>query len=155
MYILIGVGILIADFISKMLVKANFKIGESKDLIEGILSLTYIRNRGMAWGLLENQRWLFIAGTILAVSVMLWYIIKHKKAHFTGKLGISLSVSGALGNLGDRIFYKDGVGDFIGAEFIEFPIFNIADISVCVGVAFLVIYILFFEKNNKPYKTGS
>lgn len=149
MYILISAMVLIADFISKMLVKTNMKIGESIDLIDGLLSLTYIRNKGMAWGLLENQRWLFITGTILAVSVMLRYIIKHKNAHPTGKLGVFLGISGALGNLIDRIFYKDGVIDFICAEFIDFPIFNIADISVCVGVGFLVIYILFFEQNNK------
>lgn len=149
MYILISAMVLIADFISKMLVKANMKIGESIDLINGLLSITYIRNKGMAWGLLENQRWLFITGTILAVSVMLWYIIKHKNVHPTGKLGVSLAVSGALGNLVDRIFYKEGVIDFICAEFIDFPVFNIADISVCIGVGFLVIYILFFEQNNK------
>ena len=65
MYILIGTAVLLLDFITKMLVKANMNIGEKISLIDGVFSLTYIRNKGMAWGLLQNQRWIFIIGTVI------------------------------------------------------------------------------------------
>ncbi len=149
MYILIGAAVLLLDFITKMLVIGNMNLGEKISLIDGVFSLTYIRNKGMAWGLLQNQRYIFIIGTIVIVAFMLIYIIKNKNTHFTGKLGITLSVSGAFGNLIDRLFYKDGVIDFLCADFIDFPIFNVADMSVCVGMGILVIYILFFEQNKK------
>ena len=149
MYILIGVAVLLLDFITKMLVLGNMNLGEKISLIDGVFSLIYIRNKGMAWGLLQNQRYFFIIGTIVIIAFMLIYIIKNKNAHFTGKLGITLSVSGAFGNLIDRLFYKDGVIDFICADFIDFPIFNVADMAVCVGMGILVIYILFFEQNKK------
>jgi signal peptidase II len=86
---------------------------------------------------------------VIIVSLMLIYILKNKNAHFTGKLGITLSVAGAFGNLIDRLFYKDGVIDFLCADFIDFPIFNVADMSVCIGMGILVIYIMFFEQNKK------
>ena len=155
MYILIGIAVLIVDFITKMLVNSNMQLGEKISLIDGVFSLTYIRNKGMAWGLLQNQRWIFIIVTIVIVSAMIFYIVKNKNVHFTAKLGVSLSVSGALGNLIDRLFYEDGVIDFLCADFIDFPIFNIADMSVCVGMAILVIYILFFEQNKKESNDGT
>ena len=149
MYILIGIAVFIVDFITKILVDSNMRIGEKINVIDGFFSLTYIRNKGMAWGMLENHRWVFILGTVVIVSLMIIYIVKNKNAHLTGKLGISLSVAGACGNLVDRLFYKDGVIDFFCTEFMDFPIFNVADISVCVGMGILVIYILFFEQNKK------
>ncbi|MBE7011688.1 MAG: signal peptidase II [Ruminococcaceae bacterium] len=149
MYILIGIAVLIADFASKMIVDSNMRIGEKIELIEGVFSLTYIRNKGMAWGLLQNQRWIFIIGTVVIVTLMILYYVKNKDIHFTGKLGLMLSVAGALGNLIDRLFYKDGVIDFLSADFIDFPIFNVADMSVCIGMGILIIYILFFEQNKK------
>ena len=149
MYILIGLAVLVLDFVTKILVNTNMEIGERIGIIDGVFSLTYIRNKGMAWGLLQNQRWIFITGTVIIVALMLIYIIKNKNVHFTGKLGVTLSVAGAFGNLIDRLFYKEGVIDFLNAEFIDFPIFNVADISVCIGMGILVIYILFFEQNSK------
>ena len=149
MYILIGAAVLLLDFITKMLVIGNMQLGEKISIIDGVFSLTYIRNKGMAWGLLQNQRWIFIIATVIIVTLMLIYILKNKNAHFTGKLGITLSVAGAFGNLIDRLFYKDGVIDFLCADFIDFPIFNVADMSVCIGMGILVIYIMFFEQNKK------
>ena len=149
MYILIGAAVLLLDFITKMLVIGNMQLGEKIRIIDGVFSLTYIRNKGMAWGLLQNQRWIFIIATVIIVSLMLIYILKNKNAHFTGKLGITLSVAGAFGNLIDRLFYEDGVIDFLCADFIDFPIFNVADMSVCIGMGILVIYIMFFEQNKK------
>jgi signal peptidase II len=149
MFLLIGIAVVVVDFISKMLVDGNMELGEKINLIDGIFSFTYVRNKGMAWGLLQNQRWIFISVTFIVVALMIVYFIKNKDMHLTGKLGITLSVAGALGNLIDRIFYKDGVIDFFCTEFMDFPVFNVADISVCVGMGILIIYILFFEQTKK------
>ncbi len=149
MYILIGFLILIGDFVTKLLVAKNMEIGESINVIDGVFSITYIRNKGMAWGLLQNQRWLFIGVTIIVCAFLIWYFIKNKDLHKTAKWGITLCITGAIGNLIDRIFYPEGVIDFLSADFIDFPIFNIADMSVCIGAAFIIIYILFFESKTK------
>ncbi len=151
-YIFIGFLVLLADFITKILVSRNMELYETIKIIDGVFSLTYIRNKGMAWGMLQNQRWIFIAVTITIVCGIVIFAIKKGKIHPTADLGMSLIVSGAVGNLIDRIFYSDGVIDFIHAEFIDFPIFNIADIAVCVGAALIMIYVIFIEGKKERVK---
>ncbi len=148
-YIIIGILMLAADFISKMLVSHNMNLYETIEIIEGVFSLTYIRNKGMAWGMLENQRWIFVMATVVIVAVIIVFAVRYGKIHPTLNLGMSLVVSGAIGNLIDRIFYSEGVIDFLHAEFIDFPIFNIADIAVCVGAGLIMIYIIFFDKKKE------
>ncbi len=148
-YAIIGILALAADFASKWAVKSLMQPGQKIEIISGILSLNYIRNKGMAWGLLQNQRWLFITVTVIVIAVTAVLIIKHGSIHPVCNTGVALMLSGAVGNMIDRIFYPEGVIDFICAEFIDFPIFNIADCAVCVGAALIVIYIIFFDKNKK------
>lgn len=148
-YIIIGILVLAADFISKTIVSRNMNLYETIEIIDGVFSLTYIRNKGMAWGMLQNQRWLFIAATVVIVAFIIILAIKYGKVHPTLNLGMSLTLSGAIGNLIDRIFYPEGVIDFFHAEFIDFPIFNIADIAVCIGAGLIMIYIIFFDKKKE------
>lgn len=148
-YALIAIGVLALDFLTKLVVKLNMSVGERIGIIDGVFSLTYIRNRGMAWGLFEDNRWIFIGLTVIIIAVLAVIVIKKGSIHPTANLGIALLMSGAVGNMIDRIFYPEGVIDFICAEFIDFPIFNVADISVCVGAALIMIYIIFFDKNKE------
>lgn len=148
-YIITGILVLAVDFISKMLVSRNMNLYETIEIIDGVFSLTYIRNKGMAWGMLQNQRWIFIIATVVVVAFIIGIAIKYGKVHPTLNLGMALTVSGAIGNLIDRIFYPEGVIDFLHAEFIDFPIFNVADIAVCVGAGLIMIYIIFFEKKKE------
>ena len=153
-YIIIGILVLIGDFISKMAVVKNMHLHETIPVIDSVFSFTYIRNKGVAWGMLEDQRWIFITVTILIIGLIIGYIIKKGSIHPTANLGFSLILSGAIGNMIDRIFYKDGVIDFLHAEFIDFPIFNIADCAVCIGAVLIMIYIIFFDKDKKESKDG-
>lgn len=148
-YIIIGILIFAADFITKFLVSKNMLLYQTIEIIDGVFSLTYIRNKGMAWGMLQNQRWIFIVLTVLIVAVITVYAIKSKRLSALEKIGITLLLSGAIGNLIDRIFYPEGVIDFLQLEFIDFPIFNIADIAVCLGAAAIIIYVIFFERKKE------
>ncbi len=148
-YIIIGILIFAADFITKVIVSKNMLLYQTIEIIDGVFSLTYIRNKGMAWGMLQNQRWIFIALTVLIVAAIIIYAIKSKRLLTLEKIGITLLLSGAIGNLIDRIFYPEGVIDFLQLEFIDFPIFNIADIAVCLGAAAIIIYVIFFEQKKE------
>lgn len=148
-YIIIGILIFAADFITKFLVSKNMLLYQTIEIIDGVFSLTYIRNKGMAWGMLQNQRWIFIVLTVLIVAVITVYAIKSKRLLALEKIGITLLLSGAIGNLIDRIFYPEGVIDFLQLDFIDFPIFNIADIAVCLGAAAIIIYVIFFERKKE------
>ena len=127
--------------------------GESIPLIDGVLSFTYATNDGMAWGLLGNHRWVFLTLTtlVLGVVVAFFVITRKKNRHPFLDLSLALVIAGGAGNMIDRIFFSStalfegAVVDFIYFELINFPIFNVADISVCVGMALFVIYMLFVE----------
>lgn len=123
-------------------------IGAQHRFIPHILRLEYVENTGMAWGLLKNSRIYFIIITLLLSALMLYFLIKCRKTAPTlVKFSLTLILSGAWGNLIDRIFLGY-VRDFLAFEFIEFPIFNVADCCVTVGAVILVIALLFTKQGK-------
>ncbi len=118
-------------------------------VIDGVFSLTYLENRGAAFSLLENRVWLLALVGIAIVAAIAWMI---RKEIITGKLAkwsLYCILGGAIGNLLDRIF-RGYVVDLFDFQLIHFPVFNVADIFVCVGVGVFCLYtLLFSEKEGK------
>ena len=117
-------------------------------LVPGILQLTYVENRGAAFSILENQIWLFV---VLALVILcgIAYVLQTGRIQTTlGKLALLVIAAGAVGNTIDRVIHHYVV-DMIEVTFIHFPVFNIADIYVCVGVALFAIYYLFIHKDTE------
>ncbi|MCR4605900.1 MAG: signal peptidase II [Eubacterium sp.] len=117
---------------------------------DGVLKFKYLENRGAAWGLFENAFWLFYIVTFIVIIIMAYMYSKisfDKKFHFLRFLLIMLC-AGAVGNFIDRALYKYVI-DFIYIEFIDFPVFNVADIYVTVSVL-LLVFALFFIYNKEP-----
>ena len=107
----------------------------------------------MAWGLLDNQRWIFLVLTSVILAVILVFFAKTKniKKHCLLNVAASLLLAGGASNMIDRIFFstkalcEGAVVDFISFELIDFPIFNVADIAVCVGMGLFIVYMLFVD----------
>lgn len=137
MVYLILILVLVLDQWSKWLVRSNFSLGESHFLLDGIFSLTYIENRGAAFGLGEGNALFFVLMAIL-VSFALIYYYKKAGASLWLKLSTGFILGGAWGNLIDRVM-KASVTDMF--NFQIWPVFNIADIAVCLGTFFLVLHI--------------
>ncbi len=122
-------------------------------LINGVLSFDYVTNDGMAWGLLDNQRWIFLVLTSVILAVILVFFSKTKniKKHCLLNVAASLLLAGGASNMIDRTFFstealfEGAVVDFISFELIDFPIFNVADIAVCVGMGLFIVYMLFVD----------
>jgi len=114
-------------------------------VIKDFFYLTYLENRGAAFGMLQNFRWMFIVLTVAALGFMIWYLIKNKNIVF--RISMSLLISGAIGNFIDRLF-RGFVVDFL--DFYpfgyDFPIFNFADICINIGAFLLVCYVIFVYK---------
>ena len=125
---------LLLDQFVKYLVRTNMELGQSIPIISGIFHLTYIENPGAAFGILANRRLLFLLLTIIIVGIMfyLYFQLRQKKSLTAFSLG--LVISGALGNFIDR-FFRGTVTDLFDLRI--WPIFNIADICICVGLALL------------------
>lgn len=149
----------IADQITKYLALTNLKPINAYPFIDKIIEFRYATNPGIAWGMLEGKRWLFIPISSIAIIAMIVIIFCYRKS-LSPYLAISLSMiaGGGIGNQIDRIA-RGYVIDFLNFQFIDFPIFNVADCFVCVGCVGAIISVLFFDRNllfdEKPQKNGN
>lgn len=141
-----------ADQITKLLVSSNFEVGESLHIIDGLLDFTYVQNRGAAFGMFANQRWIFLIATVVLLAAIIIFWARGFITHFTGKIAAVLIIAGGVGNMIDRIMLGYVV-DFIDiSPLFDFAVFNVADCCVCIGAVFLAIYILFFMDDKKSVK---
>jgi signal peptidase II len=139
--------ITVADQITKFLTVRYLKPLKSVPLLEGLLRLTYVENRGAAFGILQNQRWFLIVLPVLVIGAMIFYLIFHRKDSLLLKVSLAVIIGGAIGNLIDRVFLGYVV-DMFEFAFIDFPVFNVADIAVVCGAILLGIQIIFLEKSQ-------
>lgn len=143
MYFIFIALIIILDQLTKYLIQANIDLNHTVPIIDGIFHLTYIHNSGAAFNILENKTGLLIFMPLIITIIVLVYLVKKRKTeHWTILLSMSLIAAGGIGNLIDRVAYGYVVDFF---DFRIFPIFNIADISVCCGCGLLIIYMFFVE----------
>ena len=141
-YILILALIFIGlDQFTKYLIVNNMALGDSNDIITNFFAITSHRNRGAAWGILENSRLFFLITTTIFLIGFFYYIIKQKnKLNNFDVLCFSLVIGGAIGNFIDRL-WRHEVVDFLDFNLLgyKFPIFNLADTFICIGVFLLLI----------------
>ncbi len=150
MLIPLSVVLVVIDQISKWLVVENLKGETSKAIINNILSFTYVENRGAAFGIFNNSRFFLLFISIIIMGFIVYLIINSDK-YFESKIAkliLIIILSGAIGNMIDRIFIGYVV-DFIELEFIDFAIFNIADIYVSVGGISMMIITMIDSKGQK------
>ncbi|HFI0022398.1 TPA: signal peptidase II [Streptococcus suis] len=120
---------------------ANIELDSVRKFLPGFMSLAYLRNYGAAWSILQNQQWFFTIVTIVVMIGLVWYYIRQIKGSLWTLFSLSLMMAGALGNFIDRV-RLGYVVDMFHLDFINFPIFNVADMCLSVGVGLLFICIL-------------
>lgn len=136
-------GIIFFDQMVKLAVKSFMLPGQSIPVLPHVFHLTYVLNPGAAFGIMENQRWFFIAaGVAILVGAAVFYP-RIKKECAWMRYGCIALLGGAVGNLIDRI-HNGLVVDFF--DFRIWPVFNIADIAIVLGIASMVYAILFKSK---------
>lgn len=107
-----------------------------------LINLTYLENRGAAFGILQDKRLIFIILTTAIVIYLLYYFLKNiKTSPMILNLSLAMIISGAIGNFYDRLI-QGYVVDFIEFSFVRFPVFNVADILVTAGCTLMIIYII-------------
>ncbi len=154
-FYLLAIIIIVLDQWTKWLIVKNMEIGESIKIIENFIYITSHRNSGAAWGILQGQLWFFYIITIIAVAGIIYYMQKYAKGKWLLGTSLGLMLGGAIGNLIDRVFRKEVV-DFINTYIFgyDFPVFNIADSALVIGVALLIIHMIREEKAAKEKEHG-
>lgn len=144
--------VILLDQLTKWLVVKNMHLGEEIAIAEPYLSLFSHRNKGAAWGMLEGQMWLFYIVTAVVTAGIIYYFHKEAKGHKLFSISLMLLLGGAIGNFIDRLL-RGEVVDFISVLIpvinYDFPIFNVADAALSIGVPLLIIHVLMDEKKNK------
>lgn len=137
----IGIIALIAiDQIVKHLVVASLALGDSFSVINGILSITRINNTGAAWSILSGHQFIFVIIAILAAILVTYFIVRYW-SNMPYRIGLGMLLAGTLGNVIDRVM-NNHVVDMFQLDFINFPIFNCADIYLTFGILILAIAII-------------
>lgn len=149
-YYLIALVVIAIDQLSKWIIVKNMEIGESIPIINHVFYITSHRNRGAAWGILENKMWFFYIITVIFVIFIVFYMEKYAKTDKLLGVALGLILGGAIGNFIDRVFRKEVV-DFIHTYIFSynFPVFNIADTALCVGVGLMIIQTILEGKKAK------
>lgn len=140
---------LAADQFTKQLAITHLKNDPAIVLIDGVLELQYLENRGSAFGMLQNQKYFILFVGFVFLAVVLFFLFKipqHKKFTIVHIL-LSVLIAGGIGNMVDR-FRFDYVVDFISFVLIHFPIFNVADICIVVSTIGLFLLFLFVYKEK-------
>ena len=149
LYLILTIILVTIDQITKYLTVQNLVLFEVKEIIPKFLSFTYIQNSGAAWSLLEGKMWFFYIITLIVIAFLLYYLYTEgRKDKILGVI-LSIILAGTLGNFIDRVLFQYVV-DMIKLEFINFPIFNVADMLLTIGVAVLLFYTIYEEKNPRP-----
>lgn len=152
------IAILISDQITKLAVQRYMALYESKKVIKGFFNITYVLNKGAAFGILSNlnpsiRKTFFIITSLAAIGLIIYLLSETNKKNRLLRASYGMILAGATGNLIDRILMGE-VRDFLDFfwKSYHWPAFNIADSSICIGTGILIISIFFkseaVENNN-------
>ena len=129
--------------------------GGQAPLLDGVMDLQYVRNTGAAYGLLQGRTLFFIIiNTIVLIALLILLYRMHKRKIALLNAALLLIFAGGVGNLIDRVA-RGYVVDLFHFLFVEFPVFNLADVMICIGTALLLLFILFFYEKYFPHQTNA
>lgn len=153
--ILIAAAVAGLDLWTKQMAAAQLAGGSAVPVIGKVLQLTYVENRGAAFGILQGQHLFFLMMTVGIIIGLLYYLYTRREKKWLLTLSIGLIIGGAVGNLVDRMTLGYVV-DFIMIDFVDFyhfPVFNIADIGVTTGTALFALHLFFDERKGEHGRT--
>ena len=146
---LVAAVILALDQWVKYWITANLPLGESMPLLPGFMQLRTVHNFGAAWSSFSGMRWLLVGVTSVIVLAVAYVLVRRIVRHPLGVVACFLILSGGLGNIIDRV-RLGYVVDMFDFQFMNYPVFNVADIAVVCGAVLAAVYYLwFYEKYDK------
>lgn len=154
-YYILALFVILLDQVTKWLIVQRLQLGESIKVIEDFFYITSHRNRGAAWGILQGQMWFFYVITVVVIIGLIYYMQTAVKGKKLFGISLGLMLGGAIGNFIDRVYRKEVV-DFVQTFIFgyDFPVFNIADSALVIGVALLMLQMLREEREAREKAHG-
>ena len=150
MMIILTLVFLIIDVVSKLVVSNLMDVNDSLMIIKDFFYITYVRNTGAAWSIFAGETLGLVVVSLIIISLIVYYILKNKPKTTIEKVGYSMVLGGAIGNLIDRVVYGYVI-DFFDLYIFgyDYPIFNLADSFILVGVVLLMIHTWRWKDGNE------
>lgn len=153
-YFLLIAALVGADQLVKWLIRTNVPLGGSVDFIPHVLDLTYVRNTGAAFSIFASHTWALALLSAVVSAGLVVLLVRTASAPFLWKFSLSLVLAGAVGNLIDRAFLGF-VTDMFRTLFMDFAVFNVADICITVGGVLCAVYVVFFAEKKPEGEEGA
>ena len=141
-----------ADQVTKLLVLEHVSGSETIGVIPNVFHITYVENRGAAFGMLSDHRWVFMVLSVLAIVALVVYLAAAKPKSLLLRTSVALIAGGGIGNMIDRSF-RGFVVDFIDVRAVWKYVFNVADAAVCIGCGLLILWMILSEFKEKKEKS--
>lgn len=153
LFYIITLVVIAIDQLTKWIIVKNMDLYEQITVIKNFFWITSHRNSGAAWGILQGQMFFFYLITVVVIVALVYYLEKHAAHSKLLMIGLNLILGGAIGNFIDRVFRKEVV-DFLDFDIFtyNFPIFNVADSALVIGVGFIIIATFLEDKKQKQVK---
>ncbi len=148
--LIIGALIAIIDQVIKLLVVNYLKPVGTVNVIGDVFKLTYVENRGVAFGMFQGMQWVFVIITVIMLAAVIYLMFKRRPKNKFFYVISALIIGGGIGNLIDRVFYGYVI-DYLSLSFFP-PVCNFADYCITIGVFLFAIYLLFFSESFKKKK---
>ncbi len=142
--LVVAILVILADQATKMLVAKRMVLGQSLSVVGDFFHLTYIQNPGGAFGTLLGSSWFYLISSLVAIFLIVFYFRRLSANRVWSRIALALILGGAMGNLVDRL-RRGAVTDFLdfGVGDLRWPVFNLADAAVTVGIVLLLATVLF------------
>ena len=152
---LLSLIVLVFDQILKFIIRSKLVLNEAINVIANFFNITYVENDGAAWNILSGNKIILILIALLVLFFIFYYFVFNKKLNKIEVIAYSLFIGGLLGNLWDRIFIGRVI-DYLDFKIFgyNFPVFNLADICIVLGVLIIIINEIRGEINGKTNSKG-
>lgn len=148
-YYLLGIGLIVLDQITKLIIRAEIAVGESINVLGTFFRITHVENKGGAFSILSGKTFFLMSVTLIVIIIAIVYMHTHKGKHWLSYTSGALIISGGIGNLIDRALFGHVTDMF---DFSIFPpVFNVADIGIVAGCGLMMLYIIFEDKLEKKH----
>ncbi len=138
LFVIVAVASFVADRIAKVFVQSSISVGERIQVVDDLFELRHVHNHGIAFGLFSGAGSIVVVGTLLVGVLLFVFLLRVEPEDYLTIVGGGFITGGALGNLVDRVQYRYVI-DFLHVNVVDFPTFNVADVSITIGVALVLL----------------
>lgn len=147
LWLTLSLVLIVLDQLIKYIVIQNVSLQDIIEVVPGLFNLVYVKNTGAAFSILSGKTYILSLVSLAICIFLVYYLVRKKPKNKLCLVSFGMILGGAVGNLIDRV-WRNFVVDYIELAFMNFPVFNLADIAITAGAVLLMVYMIFFDSKS-------